>query len=230
MSTIQDKYVLTFIDDFSRYGWVYFLKLEFEVFDHFKVFKALVENQSGRRLKILRSDNGGEYVKSEFINYCEDAGIQMQHDTPYTPQQNGVAKRKNRSLKEMATCMLESKTLPPKFWAEAINCASYIQNRMPRKQLDGVTPFEAWGGHKPDVSHFKIFGSRAWARIRLDKSRALEPKIQELLFVGYSDFFRGYKLINMRTQKSFTERSVQFEEEPMVEIEIGESSSTFGCK
>ena len=95
----QAKYSLIFIDEFSRYCWFYFLKHKSEVFGLFKVFKALVENQSGRRLKILRSDNSGEYVKSDFIQYCEYEGIQMQHSIPYTPHQNGVAERKNRSLK-----------------------------------------------------------------------------------------------------------------------------------
>ena len=70
----------------------------------------------------------------------------MQHSIPYTPQQNGVVERKNRSLMEMATCMMEAKTLTPNFWAEDVNCASYIQNRVPHKQLDGMTPFEAWSG------------------------------------------------------------------------------------
>ena len=79
----QAKYALTFIDDFSRYYWVYFLKHKSEVFGLFKVFKALVENQSRRKLKILRSDNGGEYVNSEFIQYCEDVGIQMHNLIPY---------------------------------------------------------------------------------------------------------------------------------------------------
>ena len=124
MSMSQAKYALTFIDDFSRYYWVYFLKHKSEVFGLFKVFKALVENQSGRKLKVLISYNGGEYVKSVFIQYCVDVGIHMQHSIPYTPQQNGVVERKNRSLKEMATCMMEA--LPPKCWAEAINYASYI--------------------------------------------------------------------------------------------------------
>ena len=75
----------------------------------------MVENQSGRKLKVLKSDNGGEYFKSEFINYFVDVGIQMQHSIPYTPQQNGVAERKNRSLKEMSICMMEDKTFPPKY-------------------------------------------------------------------------------------------------------------------
>ena len=89
----------------------------------------------------------------------------MQHLIPYTPQQNGVAERKNRSLKEMTTCMMEDKTLPPKFWADAIKCTSYIQNRFPHRHIDGMTSSESWSGHKPDVTHFKIFGSKAWARI-----------------------------------------------------------------
>ena len=75
----------------------------------------------------------------------------MQHSIPYTPQQNGVAERKNISLKEMATCMMEAKNFPPKFWAKDINCVAYIQNEVPHKQLDGMTPFESWSGHKPDV-------------------------------------------------------------------------------
>ena len=132
----------------------------------------------------------------------------MQHSIPYTPQHNGVAERKNRALKEMATCMLESKTLPPKFWVEAINCASYIKNRVPHKQHDGITPFEAWNGHKPDVIHFRIFGSRDWARIPTKKRKDLQPQSQECIFFGYSKYSKGYNLINMSTQIYFIKRSV----------------------
>ena len=110
---------------------------------------------------------------------------------PYTPQQNGVAERKNRSLKEMATCMMEAKTLPPNFWFEAIKCASYIQNRVPHRHLDCMTPFKSWSGHKPDVTHFRIFGSKAWARIPIEKRKDLQTQSQEFIFVGYSKDSKG---------------------------------------
>ena len=103
---------------------------------------------------------------------------------------------------------------------------------MPHKQLEGMTPFEAWSGHKPDVTHFRIFGSRAWARIPTEKRKALQPQIQECLFVGYSKDSKGYKLINLSTNKSFIERCVQFQEEPLAAVEVGEASSppTSECK
>ena len=102
------RYVLTFIDYFSSYCWVYFLKKKSEVYEIFKVFKALVENLSGKKIKVSRNDNGKEYVNNNLQNLCEENDIQMQHLVPYTPHQNGVAERKNRALKEMATFMLEA--------------------------------------------------------------------------------------------------------------------------
>ena len=102
-----------------------------EVFKIFKVFKALIENSFRKNIKSIRSDNGGEYIKEYFQQFCESEGIQMEHLVPYTPQHNGVVERKNRSLKEMATCLLKAKDFTPYSWAKDINCASYIQNKMP---------------------------------------------------------------------------------------------------
>jgi transposase InsO family protein len=92
-------YLLTFIDDFSKRTWVYFLKLKSEVFDKFLAYKALVEKQYGHQIQRLRTDNGGEYVNNNFTSYCTTQGIQMQHTVPYTQQQNGVVERKNHTLK-----------------------------------------------------------------------------------------------------------------------------------
>ena len=86
----------------------------------------MVENNFNKKIKLIRSDGGGEYLKIYFQNFCESEGIRMEHLVPYTPQQNGVAKRKNRSLKEMETCLLHGKHLPPSLWDEAVNYASYL--------------------------------------------------------------------------------------------------------
>jgi transposase InsO family protein len=120
------KYVIIFIDDFSRYTWVYFLKLKSDVFEYLKDFKHLVENQTRKRIKKICTDNGGEYVNKDVEHICSKSGIELQHTIPYTPQQNGLAERKNRTLKEMANCMLKARALPPKLWVEDINYASYI--------------------------------------------------------------------------------------------------------
>ena len=91
--------------------WVYFLKQKYEVFETFKVFKDLVENMCGNKIKVIRNENGKEYVNKNFQHLWNESGIHMQHSVPYTPQQNGVAERKNRALKEMATSMMEAKDL-----------------------------------------------------------------------------------------------------------------------
>ena len=83
--------------------------------------------------------------------------------------------------------MMEAKTFPQNFWAEAIDYASHIHNRVPHKHLYGMTPFEYWSGHKPNVTHFRIFGSKAWARIPIEKRKDLQPQSQECLFFGYSE-------------------------------------------
>ena len=134
----------------------------------------------------------------------------MQHTVPYTPQQNGVAERKNRTLKEMANCMLQSKELSLNYWAEAINCENYIINRTPTKVLKNNTPEEAWSSIKPDVSHFRVFGSEAWAHILDEKHKALEPKSEKCIFVGYSEDVKGYRIIPLKSKNVIIRRDVKF--------------------
>ena len=100
--------------------------------------------QSGHQIIKLRSENGGEYVNKKFITFCTEQGIQQQHTVPYTPQQNGVAERKNHTLKKMASCMIQSKGLSLQYWVKAINCANYIVNHTPSNVLQGITLEEAW--------------------------------------------------------------------------------------
>ena len=135
------RYLLTFIDYFSRYTWVFFLKKKSEVCEKKIELKALIKNASGIKINILRYDNGGEYVSNEFLHIFSQIGIQVQHSIPYTPQRNGVAERKNQSLKEMTTCMLESKKLATNLWSEAMHAVVYIQNRVPQSSMKGKTHF-----------------------------------------------------------------------------------------
>ena len=153
-----NKYFITFIDDYSRMTWMYFMEKKSDVFIIFKKFQQYVERQSNYLLKVLRSDRGGEYNSNEFERFCEDIGLDRQLTVGYTPQQNGVAERKNRTIEEMMKAMFHERALPMKFWAEAANTAVYLLNRCPTKAVAKVTPLEAWSRTKPSVNHLKVFG------------------------------------------------------------------------
>jgi hypothetical protein len=134
------------------------------------------------------------------------------HTIPYTPQQNRVVERKNRSLKEMASCMLHEKSLPWRLWDESLNCETYIQKISPHIFVKENTPDEAWSGLKLKVAHFHIFGSCAWARIPSEKRKELYPQRIECIFVGYIDSVKGYIHIDLSSEQLIIERIVQFEE------------------
>ena len=137
-------------------------------------FKAAAEKESSCNLKILRSDNGGEFTSHKFEEYLVKEGIKHQLTVPYTSQQNGVSERRNRTLMEMARCLLYEKKLPLKFWAEAVSTASYLLNRMISRSLGDKTPFEEWYGYKPSLDHLKVFGSSCYVLQPEIKRRKLD--------------------------------------------------------
>ncbi|GAA0173869.1 hypothetical protein LIER_41612 [Lithospermum erythrorhizon] len=138
-----NRYYITFIDDFSRKSRVYILKEKAKALDKFKEFKEMVEKESGQYLKILRSDRGEEYTSNLFKSLCKTHGINHQLTTSYTPQQNGVVERKNRTILDMTRSMIKEKYMPRTFWAKAILCAFYLLNRCPTKSVKYKTPNEA---------------------------------------------------------------------------------------
>ncbi|KAE8671027.1 hypothetical protein F3Y22_tig00112000pilonHSYRG00251 [Hibiscus syriacus] len=150
-----------------------------EAFEVFKKFKVMVEKATGRHIKAVRSDRGGEYTSTAFMEYCEEQGIRRFLTAPYSPQQNGVTERKNRTILDMVRSMLKSKKMPKEFWAEAVQCAIYVQNRCPHVKLDDQTPQETWSGQKPTVSHLKVFGSVAYAHVPDQRRTKLEDKNAE---------------------------------------------------
>eukprot|EP01018_Ginkgo_biloba_P008530 Gb_21972 [translate_table: standard] len=207
------RYFLTFIDDYSRKLWVYPLKEKSDTFKKFKEFKELVEKQSGYFLRILRTDRGGEYISHDFNNFCIENGIKRQLTARYTPQQNGVAERKNKTILDMVRSMLKAKDLPKVFWAEAVYCAGYILNRCPMKKVWGMTPEEAWGGYKPRVDHLRIFGCIAYSHIPDALRKKLDDKAEKCIFVGYSEESKAYRLYNPETKKLVTSRDAKFLED-----------------
>ncbi|MDM1625959.1 transposase family protein, partial [Escherichia coli] len=135
------RYYVSFIDDHTRKVWVYSMKEKGEVCGHFQKFKAMVEKEKGMQIKCLRFDGGGEYFSNEFSDFLRDQGIKRQFTCRYTPQQNGVAERKNRHIAEDARALMNEKNMPHYFWAEAVSTAIYIMNRSPTA---GGSWHDAW--------------------------------------------------------------------------------------
>jgi transposase InsO family protein len=208
----KSVYYVSFIDDFSRNTWIYFLKKKFEVFDRFKEFKALVENQIEKIIKVLRTDNGGEFCRNEFEEFCNKCGIARQKTTPYTPQQNGFAERMNKTLMEKARCMLSGAGLGQEFWAEAVGTACYLVNRSPSSMLDDKTPQEVWTGKEPSLTHLKVFDYDAYVHVPKENTSKLDKKDEKCIFIGYKDGLKGYKLWNPKTKKAVYSRDVVFRE------------------
>ena len=164
-STTRDanRFYVTFTDDYSRYGYIYLIKHKSETFEKFKEFKHEVENQLGRKIKILRSDRGGEYLSTEFNDYLKECGIVSQLTPPRTPQLNGVAERRNRTLLDMVRSMMSRASLPIHFWGYALETAAHILNLVPTKKV-AKTPHEMWTGKVPSLAHIKVWGCEAFVR------------------------------------------------------------------
>ncbi|MCO5590549.1 hypothetical protein L7F22_044520 [Adiantum nelumboides] len=212
MPIARDIYVDACSVELARYTWVSFLKLKSEAFGSIRDWKAMVEKEKDLKVKSIRSDRGGEFLSENFARWCKSEGIRRQLTTPYTPSQNGVVERKNRTIMEMARAMLAHASLPRSYWAEACNTAVYIQNRSPTHALQDMTPFQAYYGRKPTVSHFRVFGCSAFVHIPKEKRQKLDFKSRKLLFLGYSAESDAYRLYDPDTRTTTVSRDVVFDE------------------
>ncbi len=184
LSTGRNRYFITFIDDLSRYGHFYALpdKRPITILNAFKIYQHKVEKKTGLKIRVLRTGGGTEY-QNELTAYLSNQGIKHEKDHLLT---NGIAARRNRSLMDMVRPMLQAGNLPHQLWGEAARAANYLKNRLPTTALDGMTPFEAWHGHKPNVRDVRQFGSTAYVH---------EASIgfRKGIFVGNSK--KGYRIL-----------------------------------
>ena len=206
------EYMLTFHDDKTRYVWVYVLKQKNEVFTRFLEWKSMVERLTGRKLKTLRTNNGGEYTSRKFETYLKTEGIRHELIVPKNPKQNGVAERVNRTLIESVHAMLADVKLPLTFWEETLSTAVYLRNRSPTTAVDDSTPYEALTGVKPNVKHLRVFGCTTYAHVPNDEQSKLNSKARKSILMGYRTDTKGYRLYDPKRGKVFYSRDVQFNE------------------
>ncbi|GJT87611.1 zinc finger, CCHC-type containing protein [Tanacetum coccineum] len=198
------KYVITFIDDTFRFCYVYLLHAKDEALDKFRIYKTEVELQQNDLIKTLRTDRGGEYYDPVFF---QSVGIIHETTAPYTPQQNGVAERKNRALKEMVNSMLSYSGLSEGFWGEAMLTACYLLNRVPNKR-NKTTPYELWYKKRPNLSFLRVWGCRAVVRLPDPKRKTLGEKGIDCIFVGYAEHSKAYRFYVIEPNDSVSINSI----------------------
>ncbi|GKB60611.1 putative ribonuclease H-like domain-containing protein, partial [Tanacetum coccineum] len=187
-------------DDFSRFFWVFFLATKDETSGILKTFITEIENQLDYKVKVIRSDNGTEFKNSVMNQFCEMKGIKREFSVARTPQQNGVAERRNRTLIEAARTMLVDSKLPTTFWAEAVNTACYVLNRVLVIKPHNKTPYELIRGRTPLIDFMKPFGCPVTILNTRDHLGKFDGKADEGFFVGYSVVSKAMRVFNKRTR------------------------------
>jgi transposase InsO family protein len=193
------KYCLVIVDDYSRFTWVFFLQKKTQTQDTLKGFLRRAQNEFELRIKKIRSDNGTEFKNSQVEGFLKEEGIKHEFSSPYTPQQNGVVERKNRTLLDMARTMLDEYKTPDQFWAEAINTACYSINRLYPHRILKKTSYELLTGKKANVSYFRVFGSKCFILIKRGRKSKFTPKAIEGFLLGYDSNTRAYRVFNKST-------------------------------
>ncbi|GJY76643.1 ribonuclease H-like domain-containing protein [Tanacetum coccineum] len=183
---MKKMYCLVVTDDYSRFTWVFFLATKDETSGILKSFITRIENLVDHKVKVIRCDNGTEFKNREMNQFCEKNGILRQYSVARTPQQNGVAERRNRTLIKAARTMLADSKLPTTFWAEVVNTACYVQNRVLVVKPHNKTPYELFHGRTPTLSFMRPFGCPVTILNTIDHLGKFDGKTDEAFFVRYS--------------------------------------------
>jgi transposase InsO family protein len=215
----ESKYCIVIVDDYSRFTWVFFLQEKSQTQDTLKGFLRRAQNEFGLRIKKIRSDNGTEFKNSQNEGFLEDEGIKHEFSSPYTPQQNGVVERKNQTLLDMARTMLDEYKTLDRFWAEAINTACYSINRLYVHRILRKTSYELLTGKKPNVSYFRVFGSKCFILVKRGRKSKFAPKVVEGFLLGYDSNTRAYRVFNKSTRLVEVCCDIVFDETNVSQVE-----------
>lgn len=204
-----NRYIFVLIDDYSRYMWSILLREKGDAFNKFKKFKNLVEQKSGASIQTLRTDNRGEFVSQELNLFCEDNGIKRHLTALYSPKQNGVVERRNRTLLEMARSIMKHMHMPNYLWGEAVRHSTYLLNRVKYKD---VTPYEAFRRKKPNIDHLSVFGCVGYAKIQTPLLKKLDDRSRLLVHLGTEPGSKANRLLDPKNKKTVVSRDVVFDE------------------
>ena len=218
------RFYVLFVDDFTKYTWLYPLKHKSDVFVTFVQFQALVENLSGFKIGTLRTDSGGEFLSSSFQKHITSCGIQHNLSCPHTPQQNGCAERKHRHVVETARTLLIASKVPHQFWVEAFLTATYLINRLP--PISKPSPWEQFFHKPPDYSQLRVFGCRCYPWLKPYITSKLDAKSKPCVFLGYSLNHKGYRCLDPITNRVYISRHVYFDETTFPFHSLTSSSTT----
>ncbi|KAL5804478.1 hypothetical protein ACOSQ3_031278 [Xanthoceras sorbifolium] len=211
------RWFVTFIDDCTRMTWIFLLKNKSDVCDVFQNFYHMILTQFHKKIQVLRSDNGGEYLNHSVKTFCLKNGILHQTSCAHTPQQNGTAERKNRHLLEVARSLLLGMHMPKSFWGDAVLSAAYLINRMPSSALSFQTPLQSLS-HYCDINsalHIlpRVFGCVVYVHVHAPHRGKLDPRAVKCVFIGYSSSQKGYKCYHPPSRRVFVSQDVTFWED-----------------
>lgn len=206
------RFYVLFVDDCTRFTWIYPLHFKSEVYEKLLGFKVYAENQFHTSLKILRTDGGTEFVNKRIAALFSSHGIIHQTSCPYTQAHNGVAERKHRHITETTITLLHQSSLPLKFWFDAVATAVFLINRMPSSILSNKSPFQVLFNTLPDFSFFKVFGCQCFPWLKPYTTHKLQPKSVSCVFLGNHPTVKGYRCLDPLNGKIYLSRHVIFNE------------------
>ncbi|PKU67006.1 Retrovirus-related Pol polyprotein from transposon TNT 1-94 [Dendrobium catenatum] len=219
------RYYVLFVDDFSRFSWIFPMQTKYEVFTIFTVFRAQIEKYTSKSIKMIRTDGGTEYVNHNFKHYLQTNGIAHQISCLYTPEQNGVSERKHRHIIETTRTLLHTAAVPYCYWPEAVLTSIYLINRMPSQITNQKSPFELLHQTAPRYDHLRTFGCECFYLLPPHTHHKLQPKSISVIFLGYSDTYKGYKCLDPSTNKIYISKHTEFNEHSFPFKTVAQKSS-----